>query len=436
MKGSISRRLLGGSALVVCIFLGFTGVSLDQAYRQSTTEAMHAQLEAHLYLLLAAAEEDALGRPRLPQTLSAPGFNRPDSGLYASMAGRIDPYRWQSLSLMGRELPLQTKLQTGQVRFSEHGDLLVMQQGIGWDDFGGNNLPYTFAVATDTAALRAQQGTFRATLWGWLGTLGVLLLAVQLTLVRWGLGPLRKIANQVRDIEQGGDTQIEGPVPRELAPLTENLNSLMRQTEGRQARLRHALADLSHSLKTPLAVLRGHAQQSGNAEINRQIEEQTERIDQIVNYQRQRLSVAGSNPLLPSLAVRPVASRICNGLLKVHRDHQMTCRIELEEDFAWRIDEADLFELLGNLLENAFKYGEHEILVTNQDRQLAIEDDGPGIDPHQVQRLLQRGQRGDQHKPGQGIGLAMVQEILAQYGGHMEIAKSRLGGTRVVLTLT
>jgi two-component system sensor histidine kinase PhoQ len=427
--------MLGGGALVVTVFLGLAGISLDQAHRDSTTEAMHAQMQAHVYLLLATAEEDELGRPRLPQTLSAPGFNRPDSGLYGKVAGLADRYQWQSTSLLGRDFPLQADLHPGQIRINRHGSLLVMQQGIGWDDLDGNNLPYVFAVALEAAPLDAQHAAFRTTLWVWLGALGILLLAVQVVLVRWGLRPLRTIAGQVRNIEQGQAEQISGPVPRELAPLTENLNSLMHQTEGRQQRLRHSLADLSHSLKTPLAVLRGAARGNADSELARQVDEQTARIDQIVSYQRQRLSVAGSTPLLPALPVTPILQRLCDGLLKIHGDRELSCRIDVAEGFAWRADQGDLFELFGNLLENACKYGKSQVLVRTDGKLLVIEDDGPGIDPRHVERLLQRGQRGDQQQPGDGIGLAVVQEIVTQYGGRLAIKRSSLGGTCVQLML-
>lgn len=435
MKGSISRRMLGGSALVLFGFLSLAGLSLDQAYRDSTTKALQDQLRAHLYLLLATTEEDQQGRPRLPQLLSAPGFNRPDSGLYAKVSALAEDYSWRSASLLGRDLDLNPHLPLGDTRVSIEDGLMVMQQGIGWDDLAGNSLPYVFAVALEAKPLSTQQNTFRASLWAWLGGLGLLLLMVQFVFIRWGLRPLRKIAGQVRDIESGHERQIPGPVPRELAPLTENLNSLISQTQGRQERLRNSLADLAHSLKTPLAILRGAAQDPRYQALGKQIDAQTARIDQIVSYQRQRLAVVGSSPLSPPLPVGPILRRICDGLLKIHQDRQLRCDIEVPVDFRLRADQGDLFELFGNLLENACKYGRQRVRVRVEGEALLIEDDGAGIAVREIKRLLQRGQRGDQQGPGEGIGLAVAQEIVTQYDGALEIDRSPLGGASIRLTM-
>jgi len=434
MSASISRRLLGGSALVVFVFLGLAGASLEQAHRDSTERALQDQLQAHIYLLLATAEEDTQGRPRLPEILSAPGFNRPDSGLYGQVTGAKDGYRWRSNSLLARQLPLLPRAPPGKTRFTHTEGLLILQQGIGWEDLEGISLPYEFIVARDASSLAAQQRVFRTTLWSWLGGIGVLLLLIQLAVTRWGLQPVLRIAQAVRSIEQGNKEQITGSVPRELIPLTDNLNSLIRQTQRRQERLRNTLADLAHSLKTPLAVLRGAVRDQSNNELAEQIDEQTERIDQIVSYQRQRLAAAGGNPLLPPLPVQPIMRRICNGLQKVHRNRHMQCRFDFAEDFSLRADQGDLFELFGNILENAFKYGKKRILIRAKDNTVLIEDDGRGIDAAEVRRLLQRGQRGDQHQPGSGIGLAVVSEIVALYGGSLEITRSQLGGACVQVT--
>ncbi len=435
MSGSISRRLLLGSALTAFVFLGLAGISLDQAHRDSTEKAIQDQLQAHIYLLLATAEEDTQGRPRLPEVLSAPAFNRPDSGLYAQVEGTSDGYQWSSASLLASKLPRLMGLAPGETRFSREQGLLVLQQGIGWEDLEGTSLPYEFAVAIDDSSVAAQQEVFRTTLWSWLGSLGIVLLLVQVLVTRWGLQPIIRIANAVRSIEQGAQNQVTGSVPRELAPLTQNLNSLIRQTQKRQERLRNALADLAHSLKTPLAVLRGSAREQANTELARQIDEQTGRIDLIVSYQRQRLAVAGTSALLSPQPLRPILERICNSLLKVHSDRNLHCELSVSKDFTVRADKGDLFELFGNLLENACKYGKRQIVVRNEGSLVVVEDDGPGIEPNEFKEFLKRGQRGDQQQPGHGIGLAVVQEIIDQYEGSLQVASSSLGGAAIRVQL-
>jgi two-component system, OmpR family, sensor histidine kinase PhoQ len=430
MSGSISRRLLLSSAVLVCVFLGLAGLSLDAAYRQSSRDALLGRLQAHIYTLLAAAQEDAKGRLRLPQAVPTPELNRPDSGLYAQVVGENGRYRWRSASMLGRKALPQDDLPVGEQRQRSVDGLLLLEQSIGWADYDGKQNRYVLSVASDGKALRSEQADFRHTLWGWLGGVGVLLLLSQLALVRWGLRPLNLIAERVHAVETGNSERIEGPVPRELLPLTENLNSLIDQGHARQQRLRHSLADLSHSLKTPLSVLRGAAHQA-NPELAQLIDEHTQRIDQIVSYHRQRAAVAGNTALSPLLPLRPVVQRIVDSLMKVHRDRHLRCQVDIDPALALRVDEGDLFELCGNLLENAFKHAAGQIAISAGKHWLKVDDDGDGIPADQVQRLLRRGQRADQRHPGEGIGLAVVDEIVRQYGGRLAIDRSALGGASI-----
>ena len=430
MKGSITRRLMLASSLLAIGFLGLAGLSLYEAYRDSSDDALRQQLQAHIYMLLATAEEDAKGSLRMPEALPSPGFNRPDSGQYAQVSSPENGYHWRSPSMLGRDFPLDSDLAVGEQRLLHRNGYVLFEQAVSWEDYSGQAQRFVLGVAADSAPLLEQQQAFRRTLWTWLGGVGVLLLLTLLWLMRWGLRPLREIAGQVHQIEQGQREAIEGQVPRELHPLTSNLNSLMQQNRQRQERMRNRLADLSHSLKTPLAVLRGAA--GGDpAEAAALIREQTARIDEIVSYHRQRAAVAGGSGLLAPLAVRPTAERIVASLHKVHRDSGLHCEIEITEQARLRIDQGDLFELLGNLLENAFKHARSRIRLSLQQSQLVIEDDGPGIPAAQVERLLQRGERADQNHPGEGIGLALVREITRQYAAELQIEASTLGGARI-----
>lgn len=442
MSRSITRRLLVSNLLVLAAFFGLAGAALDRAFRTSGETATRENLQAHVYTLLATADEDGAGRMRLPEVLGAPAFNRPDSGLYAEVHGEGGAYRWRSASLLGRAAALaEPGLGPGVLRFRLARDLAVLEQGIGWEDNSGQQLHYVVAVAMNTGPLQTQQATFRATLWRWLGGAAVLLLLIQLALLRWGLAPLRAMSAALRRIEAGEAEAIEGRVPRELVALSTNLNALIRHNRARQERVRTALADLAHSMKTPLAVLRSAAEQQCDPAQRALLVEQTERIDQIVSYQRQRAAVAGVSAAAPQVALAPVLRRLCAGLDKVHAARGLRCTIDIDDTLSLRADTGDLFELFGNLLENAYKHARSEvrIVATAPDktrREVCIDDDGGGIAAHEVERLLRRGERADQRHPGEGIGLAVVAEIIAQYGGRLAIEASPLGGARVRATLS
>ena len=404
MSRSITRRLLASSLLVLAGFLRLAGVALDRAYRTSVETASREQLQAHVYTLLSAAEEDGQGRMRLPGVLTAPAFNQPDSGLYAQAEGENGDYEWRSGSLLGRGERLVSPSRPGETRFRVTDRLLLFDQGIAWEDDFGDPVHYSLTVAMDSQALEMQQTSFRGTLWRWLGGVALVLLMVQVLLARWGLSPLREMSAAVRRIENGESNRIEGPVATELQGLSDNLNSLIEQNRLRQERVRNSLADLAHSMKTPLAVLRGAAEQGRDHVLQEQISEQTRRIDQMVSYQRQRAAVAGTSNVTRPILLAPVVQRLCASLDKVHRERGIRCSRELPADIALRADEGDLFELFGNLLENAYKHCHSKVRVSARlldDRlRVDVEDDGDGIATEDVARLLKRGERADQRHPG------------------------------------
>lgn len=439
MKPSITRRLLISNLLIMAAFLGLAGATLDRAFRTSSEGAARERLQAHIYTLLAVAAEDARGRMRLPAALGAPAFNQPDSGLYAEVRGENGNYHWRSASLIGRAEPLGVPQPPGTSDFRLATGLAVLDQGVAWEDNEGTLINYSLSVAMDSAAMQAEQAGFRGTLWRWLGGAALVLLVVQVLLVRWGLSPLRAMSAAVRRLEAGESTRIDGEVPVELRGLSDNLNALIEQNRLRQERVRNSLADLAHSMKTPLAVLRGAAHQAAEPGLRDLIDEQTRRIDEIVGYQRQRAAVAGTTGVTRPIALGPIAQRLCTSLDKVHRGRGVHCELLIADELRLRADQGDLFELLGNLLENAYKHCARQVRVGATQAadtvRITVEDDGAGIAEGEAERLLRRGERADQRHPGEGIGLAVVNEIVRQYGGTLAVVRSPLGGARFEIAL-
>ncbi len=439
MRRSIARRLLISSLVILVAFLGIAAAALDRAFRSSAESAARDRLQAHVYTLLTSAKEDDQGRMRLPEILAAPDFNQPDSGLYAKITGENGNYRWRSRSLLGRKAPTMTPQAPGQTRFRFSGEFAVIDQGILWEDDRGNPIDYSITVAADITPFRDELEGFRNTLWLWLGGVGVLLLLSQLLLVRWGLRPLREMTDAVRRVEQGESAQIEGRVPRELTGLADNLNSLITQNQTRQERVRNSLADLAHSMKTPLAVLRGAADSESDSGVRQLIREQTQRINEIVTYQRQRAAVAGSSSVTRPIELAPIVKRLCASLDKVYRDKHPKCSMSIDDGLRLRADEGDMFELFGNLLENAYKHCRSRVEVRAErdsaQVRINIQDDGDGIADQDIQRLLQRGERADQRHPGEGIGLSVVNEVVKQYGGELNIVRADLGGACIRIAI-
>jgi two-component system sensor histidine kinase PhoQ len=265
----------------------------------------------------------------------------------------------------------------------------------------------------------------------------VVLLLAQGFILRWGLRPLRTVTADLQQIEKGRTDRLDGHYPRELTGLTSSLNSLIEHSKVVQSRYRNSLDDLAHSLKTPLAILQSSCVDSNAAaDVNHAlVSEQVDRMDEIINHQLQRAAVSGRTTLAKPVPVSKVIERLRRSLDKVYREKQVTVELELDPSATFTGDEADLTEILGNLLENAYKYCDSKVRVSvgtttdNNGVEISIEDDGPGIAPEQVDTVLQRGTRMDESVPGQGIGLSMANEIITVYGGQLDFAVSPLGGT-------
>ena len=301
---------------------------------------------------------------------------------------------------------------------------------IAWEDFANKEHVYAIVINMAIAPHLAEQATFRSTLWQWLSFTGLVLLITLIVAVRWGLRPLNDIPANIQALEKGDVDMLSDDVASELKPLTQQVNALLAQMHRRHERIRHAMSDMAHSLKTPLALMRSQLK-GHDSEVNQQIDE----IDRMILYYRQRATLAGTDQFGALSRPHLIAQRIAQSLEKVHREKSLRISIEIPEDYECRADEGDLYELFGNLLENAAKYAQQSIKISFNNGNWVISDDGPGISTADAERVLQRGQRADEQLPGQGIGLAVVKTIVEQYDGQVEIGKSEHGGAEIRFSL-
>jgi two-component system sensor histidine kinase PhoQ len=441
---SLNARVALSAGLVLAIFVALSAFALERAFRDSARSARQDRLLAQVYLLMAAAEVDAQGRLTLSGGPPEPRLDLPGSGLYASIVDASGTPVWRSRSTLALDLPVPRTLEPGVQRFEEiaaaNGARLLAQRfGVSWTT-GGASYPFTFSVMEDIEPFEQQLSVYRRSLWGWLGAMAVLLLAVLWLTLRWGLRPLRQVANELGQLEQGHQQQLTGDYPTELRGLTDNLNALLTRERAQLQRYRDALADLAHSLKTPLALMRGSLHGSVQQPTSRMLEDQIERMDRIVGYHLQRASTTGLRALAAPHPLRALAERLTSALSRVHADKRIEVSVDIGPGMTTRIDEGDLTELLGNVLDNAFKWGTRRVRVAAARNAagalvVEVEDDGPGIAPADAQQVLERGMRADESVPGHGIGLAVVRDILSAYDGRIEIGRSGLGGARVTLTL-
>lgn len=440
---SLNQRILFSATLVLLIFIVGIAWMLDRAFYDSARLGVKDRLFAKVLMLMGDAEVEESGELDVPTNLLDAELGHVNSDTYAFIIGPGNYIIWRSTSSLNKPAPDMPLAEKGNKEFTQilinDAPYFVYRYGVAWETSNGD-YPLTFYVITDAALFEAQIEQYREDLWGLLGVMAVLLLATQMLVLRWGLQPLRKVSTELSAIESGQQESVKGAYPSELQLLTDSINSLIAHEHKQQKRYRNGLADLAHSLKTPLAVLQG-AIHSDDDETSRRkaIQEQIDRIDNIIQYQLRRAATAGSSPGMGTIALRPLADRIVNTVAKAYRNKQPEISVQIDDSIGLRIDEGDLMELLGNLVDNAFKWCRQRIQLSAayHDHQVVIQviDDGPGIQPDQIARILERGVRADQSTPGHGIGLAIVRDIVQVYGGELGIENHPAGGACITLRL-
>jgi two-component system sensor histidine kinase PhoQ len=451
MTYSLQTRGLLVASVVLIAFLSATGLVLDKAFRDSAKAAMRDRLQGFVYALLAGSELDARGTMNGPENLHEPRFNQTGSGLYADIRRGNRKPDWKSPSATGIEIPHTPTPQTGSAKFSsavlEDGTpVYVLSFSVLWEEERRKPVRCVFRVAETLDGFYAQVNQFRRSLWTWLGAAALVLLLVQGAILRWAFSPLRQVAADLSAIEAGQADRLVGHYPEELRGLTDNLNALLENAQSHLMRYRDALGDLAHSLKTPLAVLRG-AMERHNSESDTEAgtlaEEQIDRMTRIIEYQLKRAAASGRTHLTPPVSVSEKSRQVVSALFKVYAEKRVDCRVMVDDDIVFHGDEGDLLEILGNLLDNAFKWCRSRVelsarivlepLGTSSHLELRVEDDGPGIAEDVAERVTRRGERTDSSVPGHGLGLAIVDSIVRTYLGQLVIERSPLGGAAIVV---
>ena len=455
---SLNRRLLLAASIVLLLFFGITGMVLERAYRHSAEQAVFDRLQGHVIALIAALEQRDDSTVYLANALAESRFFSPASGLYGQVSRNDGGDVWRSPSLMEQGL-IVTPLLRGQTgsdyRQLMSGDpVFVFSLGTSWEEGVSFERSYTFTVAEHRQVFDEQLSAYRRLLWGWLAAVALGLLLVQGSILRWGLAPLRRVAIELLEIKAGQQQGLEHEYPQELSGLTDNINALLAAQRRQLQRYREALGNLAHSLKTPLALLQGGVESSQQGQ-RVLVREQVERMTQIIDYQLQRAATAGGAVLAVPVVVADVAVQLMATLDKVYFDKGLSSECLVEPGLRVQLDRQDLMELLGNLLDNAYKYGRKRVVLTalvldseagSDDKsdigrvlECCIEDDGPGIDEDSWARVRQRGMRIASDVgalvAGQGIGLAVVQDIIETYGARMVIGRSRWQGARICVCL-
>jgi two-component system, OmpR family, sensor histidine kinase PhoQ len=439
---SIATRLTLASIVALFLFLYLTAMALERAFERSAVQGIQQRLKAYFYSFLQESDVNVKGKLLLPDFMPDPDFDRIGSGLYAGVKGPGTD--WRSPSALGRELPFNEALPPGEIRFEGPiQKVFLLRQSVVFE--GHDDKPFTYFIAINESSLNRQKNEFRKTLIRNLGTFAVIMLFAQFILLQLSLRPLRGLAKDLAEVEQGHNEELTGPYPSELRGLTSSFNQIIRSERINLKRYRDTLGDLAHSLKTPLAVMRGVLENSRDfEEVKSNTDEQINRMNSIVAYQLARAASSGHKTFAAPIALDSYAEQIVQSLEKVYAQKGVLCEFELDEQARFHGELGDLMEVLGNLLDNGFKWAKSRVALTTKvigaarghktrraGLEICVEDDGPGIPDEKIASMLVRGVRGDERVQGHGIGLSTVSNVMESYDGQLKIDRSpELGGAR------
>ncbi|MDH0305295.1 MULTISPECIES: ATP-binding protein [unclassified Pseudomonas] len=436
MIRSLRVRLMLAAALLALLFMLALLPALQKAFSLALQESIEQRLASDVTTLISAARVER-GQLQMPALLPDERYNLPYTGLLGYIFDRQGKLVWQSRATRNRNINYHP-------RYDGRGNEFArIHQDDGEEFFvydvevkllGGKSAAFSIVALQPVREYQDTLNGLREKLYFGFGAALLALMVLLWAGLTWGLRSLRRLSSELDDVESGARDGLSREHPRELLRLTGSLNRLLRSEREQRQRYRDSLDDLAHSLKTPLAVLQGvgESMEQGDREQARVLQSQIERMSQQIDYQLQRASLRKSGLVRHQVELKPLLDSLCSTLAKVYRDKRVEVSLDIPARARVPMEQGALLELLGNLLENAYRLCLGRVRVSLHQApgllELCVEDDGPGVPPDQRERILERGERLDRQHPGQGIGLAVVKDIIDSYDAELSLGDSPLGG--------
>jgi signal transduction histidine kinase len=450
-RGSLRLRLFGGTALWIALALGLTTVALDGLFKDQATRQFEQQLQSYLYQIVVAFDVDAQGNPLMQTAGADPRFNRPESGLYWQINEQSGAVLLKSRSLWDTKLNVANDaLKSGDIHFHEltgpaSQTLIVAEQNVLLEGLGSKQ--FRVIVGSDTQALTRAIQTWQRSLWLFVGILFLSLLVAASAQVAFGLLPLRQLQRSLKALREGDGTRIVGAFPTELKPLIEDFNAVIDTNEKIIERARNQAGDLAHSIKTPISVMSNallleQSRSHHDPALVASLQEQLQHLQQQVQWRLKRARIAASAGVPHARTpVKITVEQLTRVMTKVHAEKSIQVTVsDIPADLYFAGERQDLQEILGNLLDNAYKWATRTIAVNSAyadgKLRLTIQDDGPGcLNLTESTLAPPRGQRADESIPGSGLGLSIARDLVGLYGGELLFQAGSPEGLRITLTL-
>jgi signal transduction histidine kinase len=449
---SLATRLFVSATVWVVVVLLITGVVLSSVYRSATERAFDRRLNLYLRTLVAEVATPEEGGDHQFQSLGEPLFDLPLSGWYWQIIREdtAKPEIRASRSLWDKKLPKledehiplsASGVRQGYVGGPEGQDLRMVERPV---DLGADG-KFLVSVAGDAAEIYEETRAFDYYLFGTFAALTIGLLLTTVFQVRFGLAPLKRISEAIADIRSGRAERLEGSFPVEIAPLARETNALIEANREIVERARTHVGNLAHAVKTPLSVIVNEATARGADPFATKILEQASLMREQVAHHLERARIAARPTIVATVTeVEPVIEALGRTMEKIHRGIDIEIAAPAEAKF--RGERQDFEEMVGNLVDNACKWARAQVSIrvdvrtaADPERQamlhIVVDDDGKGLSPDERVQVSRRGKRLDESKPGSGLGLSIVVDLAALYGGGLTLDAAPQGGLRAELTL-
>ena len=447
--GSLRLRLLAGTLAWMLLAIVLVGWGLRALFQEHITQQLQAQLVLQLDQLSASVDWDPPGNVSVAPMAEDPRLAQPLSGLYwqidrLGVTPQTGVARSRSLWDQVLRMPDTPASYPAsghnvlQLHDAQGHTLLAVARTLQLPE--DDAPPLRLVVAGDRTLLAEPLQRFTRMLLIALGLLALglaLAVAVQLHLA---LRPLKLLRARLAAVRSGAAAQLEGSFPQELQPLVNEFNHVLQENAAMVQRARTQAGNLAHAVHTPLTILANAAAQEHSPLallVQDQVTSARRQVDHHLARARAAAAVRATGLHTPVLA--PLRA-LLRTMQRLHAGRALSFEIAPQaQDGAFRGEEQDLYELLGNLIDNAGKSARQRVVVDVQrvDGQLCftVDDDGPGIPEHERERMFARGTQLDEQGTGSGLGLDIVRTLAETYGGSVQALPSPLGGARMRLCL-
>src|SRR3984885_5222317 len=445
---SLAVRLFIWATGLTVVILIITGIALSTLYRHAVERAFDRRLDVYLRTLVADVASPEEGSDKFPQSIGEPLFELPLSGWYWQVT-RVDtktPEVHSSRSLWDSNLPrlpedksaAVAEYRQGYAQGPEDQDLRIVERNI---DLGTDGR-YLISVAGDASEIDDETNSFDGAIAITFAALTMALLLTTALQVRFGLAPLARISESLAAIRSGRSERLEGEFPVEIAPLARETNALIDANREIVERARTHVGNLAHAIKTPLSVIVNEAATHSSDLFAAKVLEQADVMRDQVAHHLERARIAARLTIVGTITeVGPVVDALRRTMEKIHRDRGVAIEVASGSKAKFRGERQDLEEMVGNLVDNACKWGASrvfiEVLVDEPTEpgatpmlRIVVDDDGRGLSEQERAKVSRRGQRVGESKPGSGLGLSIVVDLAALYGGSLTLGTAPIGGLR------